>query len=63
LRRSSAGEDGYLLPLESSLAAEGGCPAARLARAWETTMRRRPGALVEEAARADREFLAGVDVP
>jgi len=63
LKRAGTHEEAFLLPLEASLRGEGGCPAAALAGAWEDQLRNHPGALAEEAARADREFFSGISAP
>jgi len=56
-------EAALLDPLERSLRGEGGCPAARLARAWEAQEDRGPSMLIEQAVREEAEFLAAEAAP
>ncbi len=56
---AGADETRLLDPLDRSLADEDGCPAGRLARSWDAEMARDPGRLIDAAARAEEEFLAG----
>jgi len=52
------GDEADLLdPIEASLVEEGGCPAARLARAWREGEIRSPADLLETGARDEARFL------
>jgi len=56
-------EAAYLDPLERSLRGEGGCPAARLARAWEAAGDGGPSVLINQAVREEAEFLGAEASP